>query len=115
MHKRPVVQLELISLIIYHQERVEGHLHNVILTFFIRKLLGEQQCLVFKSVPPLIVDIYLKVQSSILERYWGPFSLYVGESFRCMTDYIGGLGVECRMSHDFTLQITADFMKLYVL
>ena len=42
MHKRPVVQLELITLIIiYHQEMVKGHLHKVILTFFIRKLLGE--------------------------------------------------------------------------
>ena len=35
---------------------IEGHLHKVILTFFIGKLLGEQQCLVFGRVPPLIVE-----------------------------------------------------------
>ena len=41
MHKRPVVQLELISLIFYHQAIVQGHLRKEILTFFIGKLLGK--------------------------------------------------------------------------
>ena len=94
---------------------VKGHLHKVILTFLIGKLLGEQQRFVYGCGPPLIVDICLNVQSSILKHYWGPFSFQVGEVFRDMTGCIGGLGVECRMGHDFTFQIAADFMKLYVL
>ena len=40
-HKLPVVQLQSIGWNIYIQEMVEGHLHKVILTFFIGKLLGE--------------------------------------------------------------------------
>ena len=92
MHKRPVVQLKLISLIIYHQKMVQGNLHMVILTLFVGKLLVEQQPLVYGCVPPLIVDICLNVQSSIPERYWGPFSFHTGELFTFITSCIGGLG-----------------------
>lgn len=40
---------------------------------------------------------------------------HVGESFRFMAGCISGLGVQCRIDHDFNLQIAAEFMKHKVL